>query len=203
MNQRMKREINKICNCSDSDTACLWYNMNRAFVTGGLNLKKLALLTTVLLCAGELCSYSFMPDDIPTAISAAYSMLADDSSVTETMTPTSKYVEAHNDAELAVSYDQTPNNELLKIDDLMSMTGEEIRIAYLLGEVFAKDLFLSSDIEYINSMLNELYLHYTEKFNRNYKYPKFEPAPDGVDLTNPFHLTTVRLFHMTRVLNIP
>ena len=151
-------------------------------------MKKLALLTTALLCAGELCSYSFMPDDIPTAISAAYSMLADDSSVTETMIPTLKYVEAHNDAELAVSYDQTPNNELLKIDDLMSMTGEEIRIAYVRGEVFAKDLFLSSDIEYINSMLNELYLHYTEQSNSNYKYPNFEPVPVGADLGKPFSL---------------
>ena len=47
-------------------------------------MKKLALLTTALLCAGELCSYSFMPDNITTAISAAYSMLVNDNSVTQT-----------------------------------------------------------------------------------------------------------------------
>ena len=92
-------------------------------------------------------------------------------------------------AEEAAGADTKPqNNEFLTIDDLMLMTGEEIRIAYVRGEVLAEDLFLSSDIEYINSMLNELYLHYAEQSNENYKYPDFEPAPDGADLTKPFSL---------------
>ena len=92
-------------------------------------------------------------------------------------------------AEEAAGADTKPqNNEFLTIDDLMLMTGDEIRIAYVRGEVLAEDLFLSSDIEYINSMLNELYLHYAEQSNENYKYPDFEPAPDGADLTKPFSL---------------
>ena len=68
---------------------------------------------------------------------------------------------------------------LLTTDDLRSMTGEEIRVSFCRGEVFAKDIFLSSDTEHIAAKLDELFLHY-ERPDENFRYPDFESAPDGV-----------------------
>lgn len=146
------------------------YNIVRYVNLEELNFNKFVFPLAAMLCAGELCSCSdFIPDNISTAISAALSIMVKESSGAETMIFRFRYVEVYDNAESVNSDNQTPNNELLKIDALMLMTGKDIRIASVCGEVFAEDLFLYSDIKYINSMLNELYLHYTEPFDINYK----------------------------------
>ena len=55
----MKREINKICNCSDSDIACLWYNMNRAFVTGGNEFEKVGFAHHSIAVRGRVMFIQF------------------------------------------------------------------------------------------------------------------------------------------------
>lgn len=151
-------------------------------------MNKLVLLIAALLCAGILCACGDSTQVDISAVTTVVDSAMNDNRVTDTMITTSEYIDTYDDAETAGSFNQTLNHALLTIDDLLLMTGEEIRVAYMRGEVFAKDLFLSSDIEYINSMLNELYLHYAEKFNSNYKYPDFEPVPVGADLGKPFSL---------------
>lgn len=80
--------------------------------------------------------------------------------------------------------------ELLSIDDLRSMTGEEIRIAYCRGEVSAKELFLASDTAYIEEQLQALYRAYNgEPSDPSFlRYSNFEPAPDGTVFDVPFTL---------------
>ena len=67
------------------------------------------------------------------------------------------------------------------------MTGEEIRILFCRGEIFAKDIFLLSDTAYIAARLDELFRHY-EHPDENFRYPDFESAPDGVDFGDSFTL---------------
>ena len=162
-------------------------------------MNKLVLLIAARLCSGILCACRDGTKVDISAVTTVVDSAVNDNRVTDTMITTSEYIDTYDDAETAGSFNQTLNHALLTIDDLLLMTGEEIRVAYVQGEVFAKDLFLSSDIEYINSTLNELYLHYTEKFNSNYKYPNFEPVPVGADLTKPFSLDDCEIIsHDTR-----
>ena len=59
LNQCMKRSLNKIYNCSDNGIACLWYNMNGIFVTGGNEFEKVGFAHHSIAVRGRVMFIQF------------------------------------------------------------------------------------------------------------------------------------------------
>ena len=68
------------------------------------------------------------------------------------------------------------------------LPNENIRIAYLRGEISAQEIFMASDIPHISANLVELFRHYTEQPNTKFGSLDYEPAPDDAIFGDPFTL---------------
>ena len=79
-------------------------------------MNRLVQFIAAVLCAGMLGSCAdVIPDGVDSANSKTVSACAEEAAGADT---------------------KPQNNEILTIDDLMLMTGEEIRVAYIHGEVW-------------------------------------------------------------------
>ncbi|MBR7184142.1 MAG: hypothetical protein IKD37_00895 [Clostridia bacterium] len=70
----------------------------------------------------------------------------------------------------------------LPADPFAGMSGEEIRIAYCRGELDAEDVFLASDLAYVETALAELAQYYRGERPACPSGIDAEPLPDGVKL---------------------
>lgn len=73
------------------------------------------------------------------------------------------------------------------------MTGEEIHIAYCRGELDAREMFLASDLAYVQTKLDELCAYYNGQPDTPYYPIHYEPLPEGLALTEPLTLENAEI----------